>query len=66
MSANSRLLKAASVKSRGLLQELIGFARHKSDCTYGKHIPGRGDACEVCSCGLNVILVKTRLFIDRY
>lgn len=44
--------RRAVLQKLEMLTSALPFMRHKWDCTYGTHIPGRGDANESCSCGL--------------
>jgi len=34
------------------LERLREYVQHKWDCSYGQHLPGRGDPSETCTCGL--------------
>lgn len=35
------------------LVELRAYVQHKRECSFGKHVPGRGDPSETCTCGLS-------------
>ena len=49
----------ASNQAATLEADLRTYGGHKRDCSYGRHIPGRGDPNEDCSCGWSARLAES-------